>query len=82
MTTTTTMTTATETLTTSELWELTHSALCSQQWIQARALLDDLGRRQDVRDYLASAEAYGLTGTYSTLIQERINVVNHRVDAA
>jgi hypothetical protein len=82
MTTTTTMTTATETLTTSELWELTHSALCAQQWVQARALLDDLGRRQDVRDYLASAEAYGLTGTGSQVIQERINVVNHRVDAA
>jgi len=72
--------TNTTTLKTTQLWDLTHRALCDKQWSKARALLDDLGLRSDNRDHLRSAEGYGLVGPYTPVIQDRIDWVNSRAD--
>jgi hypothetical protein len=72
--------TATAHLTTDALWTLTHVALTERRWAEARALLDDLGLRHDIRDMLASAEAYGLRGSYLAVIQDRIDLVNSKVE--
>jgi hypothetical protein len=71
--------TATAHLSTDELWTLTHVALCEKRWSDARALLDDLGLREDSHDLLASAKDYGLTGPYAQVIQDRIDLVNARI---
>lgn len=61
---------------TEELWQDTASALLNKQWGKARSLLDDLGLRKDVPEELQSAEEYGLTGPYASIIQDRIDQVN------
>jgi hypothetical protein len=66
-------------LTTHELWDATHAALCEHRWADARALLDDLGLRNDNHDLLASAATYGLVGPYTPVIQDRIDLVNAKV---
>jgi hypothetical protein len=71
-----------QTLTTSDLWDLTHAALCEHRWGDARTLLDDLGLREDNDDLLASARAYGLTGPYERVIQDRIDIVNSKAFGA
>lgn len=74
-----------KTLTTDTLWQATHSALCAGRWSEARALLDDLGRRSDVRDCLLSVAQYGqvsgktLPAGYDVVIQDRIDLVNSKV---
>lgn len=66
--------------TTDALWERTHKALCEGRWSEARALLDDLSLRTDVRDMLRSAASYGLAGHWiEPVIQGRIDLVNSRV---
>lgn len=70
---------------TGDLWVATHSALCKGQWSTARALLDDLGLRSDVRDLLLSVKQYtkmsgrSLAVGYDAVIQDRIDLVNSRV---
>lgn len=77
------MTTATKT--TDSLWTETHSALCAGRWSEARALLDDLGRRTDVRDMLLTIDQYtGMCGKplrpeYRPVLADRIDLVNSRV---
>lgn len=71
--------------TTDTLWSETHSALCAGRWSEARALLDDLGRRSDVVDSLLSVAQYGrvsgkiLPAGYDAVIQDRIDLVNSKV---
>lgn len=67
------------TISTSELWALTHTALTEQRWGAARALLDDLGLRGDNVDTLRGAASYGLVGPYTPIIQDRIDQVNAKV---
>jgi hypothetical protein len=67
------------------LWDVTHSALCAGRWSEARALLDDLGRRSNVVDSLLSVAQYGrmsgkaLPAGYDAVIQDRIDLVNSKV---
>jgi hypothetical protein len=71
--------TATAHLTTDELRIRTHVTLTEHRWAEARRLLDDLGLRNDIHTGLASAQAYGLTGPYQAVIQDRIDLVNAKV---
>lgn len=65
---------------TSDLWDATHSALCSQRWSEARGLLDELLLRNDNNDKLCDAEVYGCPESgYRSILQDRINSVNHGV---
>ena len=67
------------TLSTSELFRVTHKALVSQQWGQARVLLDALDLRSDNRDKLSSATSYGCPDMLVRVIQDRIDLVNTKV---
>lgn len=73
-------------MTTSDLWAATHTALCHQRWSEARALLDVLGQRSDVVDRLPAYSAYdqgdaGERAEFGQLLQDRIDLVNSRVDS-
>jgi hypothetical protein len=68
------------TLKTADLFAVTHRALLSQQWGQARVLLDALDLRSDNRDKLCSAESYGCPAFIRSVIQDRIDLVNSKVD--
>jgi hypothetical protein len=71
--------------TTNALWTETHSALCAGRWSQARALLDDLGRRSDNADCLLSIEQYcqlagkSLPVGFDAVLADRIDLVNSKV---
>jgi hypothetical protein len=76
---------------TSELWSVTHAALCAGRWSIARRLLEDLARRSDFTDTLPSVEGYSvvlqLTGKscpldagFRVLLQDRIDAVNSRAE--
>jgi len=73
------------TKTTDSLWTETHSALCAGRWSEARALLDDLGRRTDIRDILLTVDQYAamcgknLRPEYRPVLADRIDLVNSRV---
>jgi len=67
-------------ISTDSLWEVTHRALCEQRWGEALSLLDELGSRKDVRDYLSSATDYGMTGSRWPVIQRKIDRVAYRVE--
>ena len=69
-----------KTITTSELWDATNTALHGRQWSRARALLDDLGLRRDNHDQLLDAACYGMpeSSPYHAIIQDRIDLVNAR----
>lgn len=68
----------TTTLTTSNLWDLTHHALAAGRWSQARALLDDLGLRSDNRDELRPAAQYACPEALLGVIGDRIDLVNSK----
>jgi hypothetical protein len=68
------------TLTTNELWTRTHRALCQGDWSYARADLEDLSRRADVRDRLSSAADYGVPDCMLGVIGDRIDAVNLAVE--
>jgi hypothetical protein len=65
-------------MTTSELFDATNAALCARDWGRARALLDDLGLRDDNSHMLSDAASYGLVGPYTPIIQDRIEQVNSK----
>jgi hypothetical protein len=75
------------TLTTSDLFIQTELHLVNGQWGKARALLDDLSRRNDIRGTgpLADCAFYerntgkSLHPEYRQLIQDRIDAVNARI---
>lgn len=67
-------------ITTSELFSATNQALIEKRWSLARSLLDDLGRRKDNVDKLSSAVSYGCPSMLLAVIQDRIDLVNSRVD--
>lgn len=69
----------TTTLTTSELWTRTHAALNAGRWSEARALLDDLGRRSDNHDMLSPVSTYAVPEHIRALIGDRIELVNSKV---
>lgn len=68
----------TTTQTTSDLFTATHAALCTHQYAQARALLDELSQRNDNRDLLLSARAYRVPEHVVALFQDRIDLVNSK----
>lgn len=59
-------------------WENTHATLLRGEWSRARALLDDMNRdfRNEARDMLASAEAYGCPAGYADILGDRIELWN------
>ncbi len=63
-----------------ELWQLTQNALCNKEWSKARTLLEDLGKRTDNTDLLLSARAYGCPEHLIGVIQDRIDLVNSKVE--
>ena len=63
---------------TSDLFAAAHSALTGKRWSEARRHLDDLGRRSDNRDLLASVEAYGVPEMLLAVIGDRIELVNSK----
>lgn len=75
---------AAETLTTSDLWAATHSALTSGRWSEARALLDVLGQRDDNHDTLGDVACYApgvkLAADFADLLQDRIDLVNAKAE--
>lgn len=70
----------TATQNTSDLFAATHAALCAGRFSEARALLEDLARRDDNRDSLASAVAYGVPTHLVAVMQDRIDLVHARAD--
>jgi hypothetical protein len=70
---------------TSDLWDRTHKALCDGKWSKARNLLDDLGRCDNVVDLLLDLSQYErasgktLPADYRPIIQDRIDLVNSKV---
>lgn len=75
------------TLSTTVLWDQTHTALCEGEWSKARSLLDDLGRRSDVVDLLLDLSQYerasgkALSVDFRPVIQDRIDLVNGKIEA-
>lgn len=69
-------------MSTTELFEATHKALVEKRWSQARALLDDLGRRNDNVDKLSSADSYGCPEMLLGVIGDRIDLVNSKTCSA
>jgi hypothetical protein len=65
---------------TSDLFTATHAALCAGKFSQAVSLLDNLGRRDDNRDSLASAKAYSVPAHLEAIIQDRIDLVHAKAD--
>lgn len=61
------------------LWDTTHAALCGKQWGEARGLLEQLSRRDDIVDLLPNAKAYGVPDMLHSVIQDRIDEVNAAV---
>ena len=67
---------------TSDLFSATQQALRDGRWSQARALLDDLGRRNDNVDKLSSADSYGCPEMLLGVIGDRIDLVNSKTCSA
>jgi len=63
---------------TTKLFTEINSALLAGKFSVARALFDELGRRNDNHDMLASAKSYGIPETIRQLIQDRIDLVNSK----
>lgn len=63
---------------TDDLWQACHRSLLAGRWSTARALLDDLSRRPDVRDCLGTARGYGVPEYLQGVIGDRIDAVNDR----
>ncbi len=61
---------------TSQLFDMTNTALINGKWSQARALLDDLSRRRDNRDMLGTVESYNVPAMLKEVIGDRIELVN------
>lgn len=72
-------------MTTVNLWTLTNAALCAGRWSEARALLDDLGRRSNVVDRLMSIGLYeraagkSLRPDFRSVLADRIELVNSKI---
>lgn len=64
------------TISTTALWSATNTALCAGDWAKARDGLEALAGRNDVRDLLCSAKAYGAKGGMADILQARIDAVN------
>ena len=66
---------------TADLFTETNVALIEGRYFAARAMLDELGRRDDNRDLLPSARAYRVPEQLVGLIQDRIDLVNSKAAA-
>lgn len=73
-------------ISTNDLWDETHTALCAGEWSKARSLLDDLGQRSDVVDLLLDLSQYerasgkALSVDFRPVIQDRIDLVNGKIE--
>lgn len=69
---------------TDHLWQQAHAALLAGKWSAARAWLDSLSRRSDIRDELLSLDVYEraagveLHPTFRAVLSDRIELVNCR----
>lgn len=66
-------------LDTKKLFDATVKLLKEKKLGPARAYLDELGTRKDNKKKIPAVSSYGISGSYATILQDRVDWINNQV---